>query len=220
MSTLKWIGGGIALAFLSKLIFGSKTGSTSASTAGLPALKSFGVPWAEPTGIVWPVLKGDRSVSYTAPTGHVVGNAATCFHASRPATSKLAARWHAGDDLQCGPGQVVMAMEGGIVRGYAFGYVQAAAGGWLDAVVIEHPSVVAVYAEVKSAGLPVGSHVVAGQEIARGALNNDGRSMLHLELWQPGHAPKSFTPWFQSQPPPTGLFDPTRYLLALARSTS
>lgn len=175
-------------------------------------VRSFGVPFAEARGRAWPVEGQARLVSYTGADGVVHGNAATAFHASREG----GLRHHAGVDLPCAPGDPIVAMEAGRVLGSVPGFVK------LDAVVVEHSACVAVYAEVKlgslaAAGLKAGDHVRAGQVIARGALNYEGRSMLHLETWERGHAPPGFVPWMSSAPtPPTGLLDPTIYLLSLA----
>lgn len=173
----------------------------------LPTLKSWGVSLAAPTGRVWPVAGGDRSVSYTTPAGAIVGNSGTVFHASR----ESGVRYHAGIDLQAAPGQNIVAMENGIVLGNIPGFVG------LDAMVVQHASVIAVYAEVRSIGLTAGTRVSSGQRIANGVLNKDGNSMLHLELWRPGFAPKGFVPWLQGKPAPAGLLDPTQYLLQLAK---
>ncbi len=169
---------------------------------------NWGVPLAPSTGRVWPVVGGERAVPFTRPDGGVQGNAATRFHASRDG------RFHAAIDLPAAPGQSIVAMEPGVVVGQVPGFVR------LGAVVVAHPQVVAVYAEIAldslaRSGLAPGSKVAAGQPIGVGALNDSGRSMLHLELWRPGFAPKGFVPWFTTNPPPPGLLDPTAYLLAL-----
>lgn len=174
-------------------------------------LKQWGVPMAPATGQRWPVLNGNRTVSYTLATGTIVGNGATRFGAEREG----GIRFHAGMDLVCSPGDKIVAMEPGKVIGMISGFVR------LGAVVIAHPSVIGVYAEIaldslSRAGLKAGDSVSAGQVIGFGALNYEGRSMLHTELWAPGHAPPMYTPWLKSAPPPAGLYDPSEYLIKLS----
>lgn len=186
-------------------------GSRPALPRNIPTLKDFGVPFAEAYGNVWPVPGRSRVVSYTMATGKIVGNGATCFHASRESGK----RYHAGCDLPCLPGDRVVAMEDGVVLGNIPGFVR------LDAVVVQHSHCIVVYAEVElgsltRAKLKKGSHVKAGQTIAFGAINYEDHSMLHLETWALGHAPKMYTPWYTSQKAPVGLLDPTLYLLALS----
>lgn len=166
---------------------------------------------ALPTGKRWPVQNGNRAVSYTLATGTVVGNAATCFGASRENNT----RYHAGMDLVCDPGDKVVAMEAGKILGMIPGFVR------LGAVVVAHASIVGVYAEIDlssltKAGLKAGDMVSAGQVIGFGAINYEGRSMLHTELWAPGHAPLAYTPWNKTAPAPTGLTDPSQYLISLS----
>jgi len=174
-------------------------------------LKNWGVPFASSTGRVWPVPEATKAVSYTLTTGKVVGNGATCFHASREDSK----RWHAGMDLPCFPGNRVVAMEDGIVMGMISGFVK------LGAVVVMHAQCVAVYAEIDlnsltKAGLKPGSSVIAGQLIGFGALNYEENSMLHLEIWSKSNPPKFYTPWYVGSPAPVGLMDPSMYLLNLS----
>jgi murein DD-endopeptidase MepM/ murein hydrolase activator NlpD len=198
----------------SKIFPSSDTSNNQKYTGPIP--KNFGVPFAKPNGKAWPVKNGPKIVSYFLPSGSVVGNGATAFGAFRASTGS-GERIHAGNDLPAGPSNSILAMEDGIIVGNVGGYVE------LDAVAIQHSSMVALYAEValgslSKAGLKVGSRVKAGQVIAFGSLNYDNNSMLHLELWALGHAPKFFTPWYRGAKPPIGLLDPTEYLLQLART--
>jgi murein DD-endopeptidase MepM/ murein hydrolase activator NlpD len=206
VSTWKWIVGGSIVGLAAGKILSKKSGP-SASTVSLPALKDWGVPFATPTGRVWPVVGGARFVPYTTPSGTVNGNSATAFHASREGST----RFHAGIDLQATPAHEIVAMEDGIVLGNVPGFVH------LDAAVVQHASCVAVYAEISYSELTKGTRVHAGDLLGHGALNADGNSMLHLELWQLGFAPKGFVPWYSKNPPPAGLYDPTKYLLALSK---
>jgi len=185
---------------------------TASGAAALPRphAKSWGVPFAATVGRVWPVPAEPRLVAYTDVSGVVHGNGGVAFHASREGGT----RHHAGIDLPCAPGDAIVAMEDGVVLGSIPGFVK------LDAVVVQHSRCVAVYAEVAfglaALGLKKGDRVKAGQTIAKGALNYEGHSMLHLETWAIGHAPAMYTPWRVGSPPPEGLLDPTEYLLTLA----
>jgi len=181
-------------------------------------VKNQGAPFADPTGMVWPVTSSSPSrllVPFVSPDGTVHTNLGQpsgnrFFKAMRQDNL----RYHAAIDLVSSPGDPILATEPGKVVGFASGF---GIGAGLDAVVIEHPSIVIVYAEiVRESGLAIGSLVTAGQRIGRGGKNGSGNSMLHFETWAKGHAPSSFTPWWVAGVIPTGLHDPTKYLLALA----
>lgn len=207
MKPLLAAAGVVGGALLLRRVFRSST--STVATSAVSDVKNQGVPFASPTGQVWPVVGGNKEVPFLGIDGKVYGNGSTRFGASR----EDGERNHAGIDLQAASGQRIVAMEPGIVLGNIPGFVK------LDAMVVQHSSVVAVYAEVKSVGLVAGTRVRAGQLVALGALNYEGNSMLHLELWAIGRAPKSYTPWYRGKPPPPGLLDPTVYLRMLARRT-
>lgn len=179
-------------------------------------LKNWGVPFAPAFGQRWPVVPSvgvaNRAVPYTGADGKVVGNAGTMFHASR----ENGKRWHAGVDLVCAPMDQVVAIASGRVVGWIPGFVR------LDAVVVDHGSAIAVYAEIQKskAEIVAGTAVAAGQLLGLGARNYAGRSMLHFEMWAKGHAPAAYTPWHQGSPAPAGLYDPTPVLIALAQGGS
>lgn len=181
-------------------------------------LKTWGVPFAPTFGERWPVAPSsgaNKTVSYTTADGAIVGNAATRFHASR----ENGKRWHAGLDLVASPGDPIVAVAAGKVLGQIPGFVR------LGAVVVQHAAAVAVYAEIAldslaASGLKPGDAVESGQRIGTGALNYEGHSMLHFELWELGHAPAAYTPWMQGSPPPAGLLDPTAFALELAGAST
>lgn len=186
----------------------------------------FGVPFAAPTGRVWPVQgmpPSKRVVVYRSTKG---GGSPISFGAPRPdaGTGSVAVpatyatgRRHAGIDLDAFPPQNVVAAEDGVVTAISHDYVtKFGGGGRMDGVFVRSPTVGLLYGEiVASPALKVGSAVKAGQVLGQVGLNDAGRSMLHFEAWQPNHLPSGFTPWVGK--PPVGLLDPTKYLLALAQ---
>lgn len=199
-----------------------KLATDSASAAGRGIFPRFqpgeqprnlGVPFAAPTGVVWPVRDGARSVPYVTVSGKTVDCGPCAFGA--PRHDAIGDRRHAAIDLPVIPNQEIVATESGTVLGQIGGYVG------LGTVVVEHPEVVIVYAEIAldslaRAGLKAGDHVQSGQTIGYGARNADGGIMLHFETWRRGFAPKFFTRWAGTNgPPPAGLLDPTMYLLTL-----
>lgn len=176
---------------------------------------SWGVPFAPETAKVWPVVTKDprgKAVPYLTESGTIVAPGGFDVSAERHfgARREGGARRHAGVDLVIKPGDHVVACKDGVVLGTIYGFAG------LDAVVIDHGDFIAVYAEVapgslKKAGLAKGSSVKAGDTVAYGASSSNG-TMLHLETWAPGHAPKAFTPW-RTGSTPAGLLDPTKILL-------
>lgn len=185
----------------------------------LPALRDQGAPLAPPTGIVFPVTSVDprvRDIAYVDTTGAVHNNDRTGVSADRyfGAPRDGGARHHAGIDLVAHAGDGIYAMESGVVVGMATGYVG------LDAIVIAHASgVVALYGELRVAsGLKAGDGVSFGQRIGTATTSSAGTE-LHIELWEHGHAPTSFTAWPAGSPAPKGLLDPTAYLFELAQSS-
>ena len=217
------------LALLTLVAIGGKSqgaSGTSSVPPSFPLPRSYGVPFARGRGKVWPVVTGAParlSVPYfplSSPTtlidpfgGAPVG--ARAFHASRESGK----RWHAGVDLFASPGDAIVAMGDGVVVGPATGYVG------LGALVVDHGSHVVLYGEMELApGLKTGDVVKAGQRLgtARESLGTSPgavrSTMLHLETWERDHAPKAFTPWYQGSSPPTGLLDPTLFLLSTAEA--
>ena len=178
----------------------------------------WGVPFARPTGKVWPVAGRTPSIAevpYRTLRGPVVHNDLQGVTSNRyfGASRDGGKRWHAGVDLHCDPGEEIVAMERGKILWKAPGYVG------LDAIVIEHDKVAVLYGEValgslEAHGLRAGDVVEAGTKIATTAKSSSG-SMLHIETWKKDYAPRSFTIVAPPSIPP-GLLDPTRYLLTLA----
>jgi murein DD-endopeptidase MepM/ murein hydrolase activator NlpD len=113
------------------------------------------------------------------------------------------ARIHAGIDLGAFKGDPIVAIDDGVVLHRVTGY---GIGAGLQAVAIRHDDADYIYAEIRTDMQP-GQRVSAGQQIGTADLNGDGNSMLHLEAWEHGRAPKGFTPWYGGKPPPAGLLD-------------
>jgi murein DD-endopeptidase MepM/ murein hydrolase activator NlpD len=187
----------------------------------LPPPRKSGVPFATPTGKSWPVVTSDPKrlcVAYVGVDGSIVACDTADASAARFFMAYRGDRVHAGIDLIAHEGDPILATEDGVIIGNIPGYVG------LDAIVIDHPSLVIVYGEVATgslsrAGLRPGDVVKAGQVIGYGGRSSSG-TMLHVETWQKGHAPAAFTPWPLGSAPPAGLLDPTLYFLSLSKKTS
>jgi peptidoglycan hydrolase-like protein with peptidoglycan-binding domain len=178
------------------------------------------VPFAPPPapGSFWPLHTNDREgrrVSYLTAAGHTVGRAGRAFLAQRKGTrdGRPAARWHVGLDLFARAGDTVVACEAGRIVAFGFFY-QAKSGQRTFGLLVAHPGVVVNYGEVTADsltrhGLAVGSEVRAGQPIAFVSDTN----MLHFETYLPGTTRTAR--WWQGDPRPPTLLNPTRYLLFL-----
>ena len=126
------------------------------------------------------------------------------FGARRPPTPKNPMeRRHAGVDLTSKVGDDIVALDEGVVLYPVSGYE---IGNKLQAVAVRHPDADYIYGEIKVAVAP-GQKLAPGDVIGHAGLNNVGNSMLHLEAWETGKAPKSFTRWVTGQPMPDGLLD-------------
>jgi peptidoglycan hydrolase-like protein with peptidoglycan-binding domain len=193
----------------------------------LPVPADHPVPFAPlpPAGSHWPVRtrhKSARLVSYMyqAPSG-IVGSAGRMFLAARKGvvSGRTVGRWHCGLDLYASRNDVVVACEAGTIVGFSHFY-KARSGQSTYKLLVEHDGsgIVLNYGEVRSDslsrnGLKVGSPVAAGQTI--GFVSDT--DMLHVEAYQKGTTDSHR--WWKSEPtPPRELLNPTRYLLALARS--
>ena len=129
------------------------------------------------------------------------------FKSHRPPTKQepeKGDRIHAGIDLIAKKGDKIVAISDGEVIGKVGGY---SIGTGLQAVSIRHADADYIYGEIMVHDLKPGDKVKAGQVIGHVELNNEGRSMLHLEAWEHGTVPKMFTPWFQNKPMPKGLLN-------------
>lgn len=146
---------------------------------------------------VWPVIP-----RYTEQKGILSG-----FKSHRPPTKQepeKGDRIHAGIDLIAKKGDKIVAISDGEVIGKVGGY---SIGAGLQAVAIRHADADYIYGEIMVHDLKPGDKIKAGQVIGHVELNNEGRSMLHLEAWEHGTVPKMFTPWFQKFPMPKGLLN-------------
>jgi hypothetical protein len=121
-------------------------------------------------------------------------------------------RRHAGVDLYAPQGSVVLAPEAGtIVATQKFVWKDRH-----DAMLFQTDSgPVILFGEVRPRswndfGLSIGSHVQAGQPVARVGINPGGSQMLHYEMYTRGTRKNSR--WYAGQAPPSNLLDPTAYL--------
>jgi murein DD-endopeptidase MepM/ murein hydrolase activator NlpD len=212
---------GLAVATVGTLVFVGvrhllQHGNMAALPPGTIPPRPSPAPFAE-IGVtpVWPVVTKHPEhgvVSYTDVHGAVHGNWARQFHAVREG------RWHAGVDLYGYNGDPVVAIADGVVVAVQSFHL----GSW--AILVDHGSAVALYGEVRpnswnEFGVNVGSRVHAGQPIARlacmvGTEANCESHMLHFEMYAPGT--RQNKPWYQGDPPPPNLRDPSWVLLAAA----
>lgn len=185
------------------------------------------VPFAPlpPPGSYWPVRTRHRagrlvSYMYQAPSG-IVGLPGYIFLASRKGRQggRIVSRWHAGLDLFAHRGDEVVACEDGKIVNFSRFY-KARSGQQTYKLLIQHKAsgVVVNYGELRGDslrrhGLAVGMPVSAGQVIG----NVSDTDMLHFETYVKG-TEDSHRWWKADRDPPHELLNPTRYLLALARS--
>lgn len=163
-------------------------------------LDEWNIPYAPGKGKFWPVASSNKNLDVKARS----------FHASREKEK----RFHAGIDLYADPGNAIIAMDDGIVLSFPTGYVG------LDSIVIQHGNITVLYGEIlRDKSIKIGDKVSAGQVIGTAA-KSKGKSpdavestMLHLETWDVNHPPNKFNPWYQTNPAPAGLLDPTMYLI-------
>ena len=178
--------------------------------------RDHGAPFASdpPAEAFFPVRSTDprgAEVSYASEDGRGVGNASRRFGARRGTRRHAAVDLHARRD-----DEVVACEDGRIVAffGFCCGTTKTS---W--ALLVDHGHVVINYGEVDPRsldrlGLHTGDSVRAGQIIAYIGVNPRGSSMLHFETYAPGT--KRSLRWPAASAAPSGLLDPTRYLLALA----
>lgn len=180
-----------------------------------------GVPFAPAgTAVVWPVITthpADRVVSFTDVDRNSYGSASAMFWAVR----KGGLRRHAGVDIACYPGDILVAPEPlTLANAHAF-YA-----GTFALLCQCDSGVVINFGECKNGswhefGLDIGSHVDAGEPIARvgrfnHAVEGDGLpdGMLHFEMYTHGTL---FTAQIRSgQAVPKQLRNPTKYLIHAA----
>jgi len=153
-------------------------------------------------------------------------NGMGCFGYKRPGQ-----RTHAGVDLPGKSGDIVRAIEDGrIVSFYHF-----LSGTW--AILVDHGDITINYSEVDSRSMDYyfltpryykergkdmittgdpGSTVKAGDPIGRVGLLPSGSSMCHLELYTSGVSFNKRWLNFPTGVMPSGMYDPTDYMLSLA----
>lgn len=174
------------------------------------------VPFAEsrvaPNQRVWPVITQHpqrSTVSYETVDGRTMGRPSRKFLASRSGGGRL----HVAIDLFANHRDEVVACEDGrIVNFYAF--YSSSADEMTYALIVEHAGFVVNYGEVSESapqeyGWQIGSHVRAGQKIARVSTT----SMLHFETYVVGT--EHNYRWLPGQARPRELLNPTAYLLEL-----
>lgn len=169
--------------------------------------------WLNPIGLT--LVETSDSMSFStfakSETGLPVGEHVGAFGA--PRTNHI----HEGVDLYCSEGQIVSAVEDGLVVAIVpFTGAHAGSSWWLDthAVLVEGETGVVVYGEIVPDALE-GDLVKAGMPIGRATqvLKRDkGRpmTMLHLELHHPGT--RDVYEWALGGEKPESLRDPTPFL--------
>lgn len=168
----------------------------------------YDVPFAEGSPHpAWPIVTNHPRkwmISYRTKEGEIIGNGARRFMADR------GAKFHAGIDLYGRPGDLIVAMEDGvIVNHYHFFH-------GTHALIVQHDSGLVInYGEVaknswKEFGLKKGSRVQKGKAIARVGLMSGGSHMLHLETYISGVEKNIRIPTTKVDP---RIRNPTKYLL-------
>ena len=153
---------------------------------------------------IWPLPHCDGYTSYQG-----------LFGASR--------KWdiHTGYDLYCDPGQLVVAMEDGVIvkiENFTGPSAEPPTPWWNDtqAIMVEGSTGVIVYGEVKPLdSIKVGDKVKAGKIIGKvvTVLQKDKglpMTMLHLEVYKPGT--RDTVVWNLGESQPDTLLDPTMLL--------
>lgn len=153
---------------------------------------------------IWPLPHCDGYTSYQG-----------LFGASR--------KWdiHTGYDLYCDPGQLVVAMEDGVIvkiENFTGPSAEPPTPWWNDtqAIMVEGATGVIVYGEVKPLdSIKVGDKVKAGKIIGKvvTVLQKDKglpMTMLHLEVYKPGT--RETVVWNLGESQPDTLLDPTMLL--------
>lgn len=166
------------------------------------------VPFANLTATehAWPINNAnpDRTVSYIASNGAIIGRSGRVFGAARQG------RRHVGIDLFAAEGDEIVACESGVIVGlqHFLGSTQA--------MFIQCDSGIVInYGELRDLSwlnfnVRIGSRVSAGQPV--GIVGSTG--MLHLEIYRSGTV--SNQRWPEDDPPPPDIFNPTLYLIELS----
>jgi hypothetical protein len=204
-----------------------------------PAAAPWDVPAADPvatgaavfapaTGLYWPVrnpkssygravcFKGSDGKGY----GAGKGTAERHFLAGRPAGSSKPDRYHAGIDVYGAYRDIIVACEAGtVVNLYPF-YPRENPLVWC--LLVQHGELVINYGEVdpaslKKYGIKKGMTVLPGQPIAEvGRMVHD--SMLHFETYPVGTKANVSYKKSDGDALLKRFYNPTQYLLALAKS--
>lgn len=172
----------------------------------------------------WPLITRhprDLQVSYVDVRDKWHGKWGREFGASRKSAEEGEAvkRHHAGVDMFANEGDVVVAMETGVV----VGTLPFHHGSWAVYVLNDTGDVIN-YGEVEQNswrpfGIQVGSRVRRGQKIARlGKMRTD--TMLHIEAYEALDVEQLIDDirhermrWIKGEDPPEHLLDPTHYLI-------
>jgi len=169
---------------------GRKSGGSGGGGGGVSKIRN--------TNPIWPLVHG--------PDPKIATGGGKSLGASRPNN-----RQHAGIDIIAPAGTVLVAMEAGTIVA-----TNAWAGPDAKSLLLETDSGFVVnYGAVAPGswhefGLGVGSHVGAGQPIARIGRYPHGSAMLHFELYAAGT--RKNARWTAGKNPPENLLDPTAYL--------
>lgn len=138
-----------------------------------------------------------------------------------PRTSGDKDRWHVGIDIAAKRGDVVVAMEDGMLVCKGGTCEQGWMGPDAKAVLIQGDSgLVVLYGALipgsyKEFGLGPGARVTRGQPIGRVGTYPAGSSMLHLETYAKGTTDNAS--WYQGKPAPPEVLNPTEYVRLAAQ---
>lgn len=199
----------------------NRTAPPSTGTSAILAtdpLKSWGVPFGE--GVdpnpVWPIVTQECAIAFLGNHANTVGEPLQRFGAARPSQGWTQNRIHIGADLVGLGGDVVVAPEAGVIGGIRPFYSGTEALLlWLpnDTTVVLGEVAPGSYDEF---GVEVGDTVQKGQPVARiGTFAPEQQldyDMLHVEMFK-GHRGASAN-WYDGSSPPTGLLNPTKYVLS------
>ena len=177
---------------------------------------------------LWPIETGRKKkvrVSYQDQRDKWHGSWGRHMGASRKGDDGTK-RHHAGVDLYADEGDIVRAMEDGIV----IGVLPFHHGTWAM-YVLHEGGVVVNYGEVETNswtefGFPLRIdepvHVTAGQPLARVGLQSGGSTMLHFETYDPNVTMENIKDgdmrWWWGEAAPEGLLDPSKYLVKAQRN--
>jgi len=183
-----------------------------------PPLMEKNIPFAPVTEIAlyWPIRtthQNGREVAYIGQSGNTHGRPGRKFLASRESDGRP--RYHVGVDLWADEGDYVIACEDGTIVNHYYFYNN------VHALIVQCDSNNVInYGEVKADswknfGLDIKSKIKAGQPIALvGKMKTD--SMCHFETYISGTTKNH--KWFMDEKPPSSLYNPTQYLIHLAKN--